>query len=80
MVENNYPNGSNKNVVQLNVLDLVTHDNETTLDGLFVTNRSRSYSDLTGRINLKRVSASNESSLAQYLRKGSSENEVTAIK
>ena len=80
MIENNYPIGSNKNVVQLNVLDLVTHDNETTLDGLFVTNRSRSYSDLTGRINLKRVSASNESSLAQYIRKGGSENEVTAVK
>ncbi len=80
MIENNYPSTANKNVFQLNVLDLVANDNETTLDGLFVTNRSRAYSDLTGHINLKKVNPSNESSLAQYLQKNGSENEITAAK
>ena len=77
MMENNYPAKQNKNVIQLNVLDLVNKDNETILDGLFVTNRSRSYGDLTGHINLKKVSTLSGSSLIQYLQKNSGESDIT---
>ncbi|MEP7254544.1 MAG: hypothetical protein ABI666_02155 [Ferruginibacter sp.] len=80
MVENNYPAEQNKNIIQLNVLDLVNNNNETVLDGLFVTNRTRSIGELTGHINLKRVSASNESGLMQYLQKNNSGAEITAAK
>jgi hypothetical protein len=77
MMENNYPASQNKNIIQLNVLDLVNKDNESILDGLFVTNRSRSYGDLTGHINLKRVSTLNGSSLIQYLQKNGGESDIT---
>lgn len=76
MMENNYPQAKNKNIFQLNVLDLVSKDNESVLDGLFVTNRSRAYGDLTGHINLKRVNTLTESTLMQYLKKNSGENDI----
>ena len=79
-VENNSPVSADKNVIQLNVLDLVNQDNETILNGAFVTNRSRAYRELTGRISLKRVSSSTESSLMKYLQKTNEENDITAVK
>ena len=79
-VENNSPVSADKNVIQLNVLDLVNQDNETILNGAFVTNRSKAYRELTGRISLKRVSSSTESSLMKYLQKTNEENDITAVK
>ena len=80
LVENNYPAGPDKNVTQLNVLDLATHDDQTTLDGPFDTRRTKQYGELTGHINLKRVSTYNESSLMQYLQKNHGDNDITAVK
>ena len=78
LVKNNYP--FRDNVKQLNVLDLVSNDAEASLDGLFVTNLTKSYTEVTGKINLKRTSTFTESSLMQYLQKGSSDNDVSVVK
>ena len=80
MIENNYPNGPDKNVTQLNVLDFVKNDDQTLLNGPFATHRTKLFSELTGHINLKRVSASTESSLMQYLQKKGSDNGIAAVK
>ena len=63
LVENNYPDGPDRNVSQLNVLDLASRDNEPILDGPFVTNRTKEYTELTGHINVKKVSPSSQSEL-----------------
>ncbi len=80
LIENNYPGGPDKNVSQLNVLDLANGDNEPVLDGPFVTNRTREYTELTGHINVKRVSLSSQSELLTYLQKNGKDNSVTAVK
>jgi hypothetical protein len=80
LVENNYPVAPDKNVGQLNVLDLATRDNEITMDGQFVTNRTKACNELTGRISIKKVSASGESALLQYLQKNGIDNGLTAAK
>jgi hypothetical protein len=81
LVENNYPFPPNKNVIQLDVLDLLAHDNEPLLDGAFVTNSSRNYGSLSGRIHIKKVSSLIATSqLAQYLQKNNTETDVTALK
>ena len=79
LIKDNYP-FRDKNIKQLNVLDLVGNDAETSLDGLFVTNLTRSYYEVTGKVNLKKVSTFTESSLMQYLQKGGSDNDVTLVK
>ena len=79
-VENNSPVNADKNVIQLNVLDLVSQGNETILNGPFVTNRSKAYRELTGRISLKRISSSEESSLVKYLQKNYSDNDITGVR
>ena len=79
-VENNSPVTADKNVIQLNVLDLVNQNNETILNGPFVTNRSKAYRELTGHISLKRISSPAESSLVKYLQKNYSDNDITAVK
>lgn len=53
-IENNYTGEQNKNVIQLNVLDLANSGDQHFLDGLFVTNGSKSYRALTGRLSLKK--------------------------
>jgi hypothetical protein len=80
LVENNYPVAPDKNVAQLNVLDLATRDNEVTMDGQFVTNRTKACNELTGRISIQKVSASAESALMQYLQKNGIDNGLTAAK
>jgi len=79
LVQNNYPS-LDKNVKQLNVLDLVNNTTESSLDGLFVTNLTKSYAEVTGHINLKRTSTFAESSLMRYLHKGSDANDITVAK
>ena len=79
-MENNYPTGPDKNIMQLNVLDLVNKETETQLDGLFVTNLTRKFGEATGHINVKRVSTGTESSLMQYLQKKEKEVELASLR
>ena len=78
LVENNYPLTPNKNVLQLNVLDLANNGDDAVLDGLFVTNRSKDYDELTGHINVKKVSQLSQSDLMQYLQKNTGASTLTA--
>ncbi len=80
LVENNYPNGPDKNVRQLNILDLVNQENEDVLDGLFVTNNTKRYRELTGHINVTKTNTFTESSLMQYQEKKGTENTVAVVK
>ena len=80
LIDNNYPVQPDKNVCQLNVLDLVNQENENTLDGLFVTNLTKQYTELTGHINVKKMNVFSESTLMQYLQKKGLESEVAAIR
>ena len=77
LIENNYPAGPDKNISQLNVLDLVSGE---TLDGLFVTNLTKHFGEATGHINIKRIDTFSESSLMQYLQRKATGNEVAVIK
>ncbi|MGG9962715.1 hypothetical protein [Ferruginibacter sp. SUN106] len=79
LIDNNYPVRPD-NVSQLNVLDLAANTNETTLGGPFVTNRTKSYKELTGQINVKKVSMLSDSELLTYLQKNGISNDVTVAK
>jgi hypothetical protein len=80
LIENNYPVAPDKNISQLNVLDLLSLENENILDGLFVTNLTKHFGEATGHIIVKRISTFSESSLMQYLHKQGTGNEVAVIK
>jgi hypothetical protein len=80
LIEHTYPIAPDKNVNQLNVLDLVAIAGETTMDGPFATRRTKEFTSLTGRITIKKVTASNESSLMQYLQKSGIDNGIAAAK
>jgi hypothetical protein len=80
LVENNYPVPADKKVMQLNILDLVNNDNENIMDGMFVTNLTKKYGEITGHINVKRISTLTESSLMQYLEKKDKKMEVATTK
>jgi hypothetical protein len=54
-LENNYPGELNKNIIQLNVLDLANNGDESHMNGIFVTNRSKDFNSLTGRMNIRKV-------------------------
>ena len=80
-LENNYPGEQSKNVIQLNVLDLAKSGNESYMDGLFVTNQSKNYNTLTGRMSIKRVNplvAQNE--LIKYIQQNPAEHNLTVAK
>lgn len=80
LVENNYPEKPIKNIQQLNILDLLSGENETTLDGLFVTNLTKKFGEATGSINIRRTVTQTESSLMKYLQKKATGNEIARIK
>lgn len=80
LIENNYPVAPEKNISQLNILDLLNQDNETILDGLFVTNNTKRFRELTGHINVMRVNTNSESSLMHYFQKKAIGNEVVTSK
>ena len=80
LIENNYPVSPDKNVSQLNVLDLVSRENEISLDGPFVTNLTKRYWEATGHITIKRTDSFSESSLMQYLQRKEAENGVAVVK
>ena len=77
--ENNYP-FKDKHIRQLNVLDRVGAETDAALSGLFVTNCTKSYYELTGKVNLKRISTFTESSLMRYLYKKEGAGDITAVK
>ena len=81
LVDNNYPVPAYKKVIQLNVLNLTNADSDPVMEGEFVTNRSKDYKEITGRINIKKVSQlSAQSDLMEYLQKNSSNINVTVVK
>jgi hypothetical protein len=69
LVDHNYPVTPDKNVRQLNVLDLAGTAEATTLNGPFETKRTKDYQELTGRINVKKVSLLTDSDLLAFLQK-----------
>ena len=64
---NNYPIKPNKDVRQLNILDFQKGDNQEMLSGLFVTNRTKEFLPITGKITLKRTSFFSQSDLVIHL-------------
>jgi hypothetical protein len=80
LIDNNYPVSPDKNVSQLNVLDLSNSGTEIILVGPFVTNRTKNYNELTGHINIKKVNPLSESVLMEYLQKNGGDNGLTAVK
>ena len=80
VIKSNYPGGPDKNVIQLNVLDLAKSGDETFLDGLFVTNRSKDYKALTGRLSIKRVNPFTKSELVEFLENNNNETNLTVLK
>ncbi len=79
-LENNYP-GEQGKVIQLNVLDLAKSGEESYMDGLFVTNRSKAYNALTGRMSIKRVNPLvAQSELMKYLQMNAANDNLTAVK
>ncbi len=81
LLENNYESQQNKNVIQLNVLDLANSGNESFMDGIFVTNRSKEYQAVTGRMSIKKVNPLLvQSELMDYLRKNADEENMTVVK
>ena len=80
-LENNYPGEQSKNVIQLNVLDLAKSGEESYMDGLFVTNQSKAYNALTGRMSIKRVNPLVvQSELMKYLQKNNADDNLTVVK
>ena len=68
--ENNYP-FIDKNIKQLNVMDLTTTDADPALTGIFVTNCTKSYYELTGTVSLTKTAAYAASDLMRFLEKES---------
>ncbi len=71
LLVNTYPL-IDKDVHQLNVLNLTTTNDEAVLDGPFATNRTKQYGELTGHINLKKADTNGESVLMEYLQRNES--------
>ena len=67
LIANNYPESPAKGVHQLNVLTLEIKDSIMTLSGPFTTNRTRSFSSLTGTVNLQRKNDFWQSALVPHL-------------
>ena len=81
LLENNYDNQQNKNVIQLDVLNLANSGSESFMDGIFVTNRSKEYQAVTGRMSIKKVNPLVvQSDLIDYLQKNTDEGSLTAAK
>ena len=80
LVENNYPVAPNKNIFQLNVLDLYSLDDEIVLEGPFVTNATKAFKELTGHTNIKKVNILSTSDLMQFLDKNSGDRNLVVAK
>lgn len=80
MVENNSEGQLNKNVIQLNVLDLANAGEESYMDGIFVTNRSKAYEAVSGRMSIKKVNPLVvKSELMDFLRHTEHDEAFTAV-
>jgi hypothetical protein len=80
-LENNYPGEQRKNVIQLNVLDLAKSGDESYMDGLFVTNQSKAYNALTGRMSIKKVNSQVvQSELMKYLQINTADDNLAVVK
>lgn len=80
-LENNYPGEQSKHVIQLNVLDLANSGEDSFMNGLFVTNRTRAYNSLTGSMHIKKVNPLVvKSDLIKYLQLNAEEDNLTAVK
>ena len=80
LIDNNYPVTPDKNVRQLNVLDIANRGEEIILDGPCETKRTKDYQELTGRVNVKKVSLLTQSDLLAYLQKNGGDNNFTVVK
>lgn len=81
MIENNYEDQQNRNIIQLNVLDLASSGTESYMDGIFVTNRSKQYQAFSGRMSIKKANPLlAKSELMDYLRQNQPDDSMTAIK
>jgi hypothetical protein len=81
LVENNYPTAENRNVIQLNVLNMATSGNETFLDGLFITNPSKDYRALTGRMSIKKTDEPvAQAELLKYMQQPGADENLTVAK
>ncbi|MEX1202777.1 MAG: hypothetical protein WEA59_06015 [Ferruginibacter sp.] len=69
---NDYPVEANRNVRQLNVLDFNTIEDVETMAGPFVTNRTKTYLPLTGKVELKKNKNTSYSDLVARLQQMSS--------
>lgn len=80
LLDHNYPIVPYKEVLQLNVLNLASQGSEATMEGLFVTNRTRHFKELTGLINIKKVSLFSKSDIMSYLLKNRMDIDLTVLK
>lgn len=80
LIDNNYPVAPDKNIFQLNVLDLANVGEQATMQGPFATNRTKEYTSLTGNVDVKKVNIFTESDLIAYLQKNGIELNLTAAK
>jgi len=76
---NNYPVQPNKDVRQLNILSLEKNDNQYLLNGPFVTNPTKKFSPLTGKISLKKKSDFSQMDLALHFQNIRKRKEITSI-
>jgi len=76
---NNYPVQPNKDVRQLNVLSIATNGSEQSLSGLFVTNRTKEFSPLTGKVQLKKKNNLAQSDLIPHLQNISKGEQLSFI-
>ena len=80
-IENNYTGEQSKDVIQLNVLDLATSGDQSFMDGLFITNRTKGHHTLTGRLSIKKEDPrSTRTELKKYLQVKTAEDNLTAVK
>jgi hypothetical protein len=61
-------------------LTLKVNGSEPELDGPFVTNRTKTYSQLTGHINLKHAAEGVESALTKFVEQYNNANQAVAAK
>lgn len=80
LLENTYPGGPDKNIKQLNVLDLTSNGSGSSMDGPFVTNNTKRYFEVVGSISIKRVTTLTESSLMNYFERKDAQSGVASSK
>jgi hypothetical protein len=80
LISNNYPVPPNKNVRQLNVLTLDATAPIMTLTGLFSTNRTKEYNNLTGSVSLQRKNDFWQSALIPHLEELGKANDLSFVR